>query len=643
MDRHGDVWRAFVPGVGAGQRYGYRIDGKNDPTHGRLFDAGRVLLDPYAKAFTTVGTANARQSRFAGPASTLARSIVIDDHAPPPPPGPKRPIKDWIVYEAHLKGMTAHSSASSAHPGTYLGLIDKLDYLRDLGVTTIELMPIQEFDPLENQRKDPTTGKRLKNYWGYSTAGFFAPHGPYAATLEPDGAVRDFRLLVSEIHRRGMEVVLDVVYNHSAEGNHEGPVLHFKGIDNPVYYHLADNRAHYKDFSGCGNSLRCNNAVVRNMILDSLRYWAMRFGIDGFRFDLATVLCRDETGGLALHPPLIDAISEDPYLRDVKLIAEPWDAAGGYLLGGFPAGRWSEWNGRFRDDIRQFWRGDYGKTGALATRLMGSSDLFHRACPAASLNFVASHDGFTLADLCTYTTKHNHANGENNLDGENNNHSTNFGVEGPTDDPRIDAERLRYIKNMLATLLLSQGVPMLHAGDEFRRTQQGNNNPYCQDNEISWIDWRLLETNRELHEFVRRLIWFRRKHPVFRRSRFFTGKQRPDGLIPDVLWMGADGRIKQWHPDDGALMCQLDGVPPAGSTDGVDDEMLLLFNNGQAPRAFELAGSEHRSRRWRLVFDTGSTSFSGVYAEGLGPAFSPGGAYGLAPRSMALFRRPRRQ
>jgi isoamylase len=640
MERHGDVWRTFVEGVAAGQRYAYRAAGVHDLEHGHLYDAERVLFDPYAKAYTTVGTANARVSRFTGPVQ--ARSVVIDDHAPPPTPGPKRSIKDWIIYEAHVRGMTAHPSSECGFPGTYLGLIDKLDYLRDLGVTTIELLPIHEFDPLENQRKDPTTGKKLKNYWGYSTAGFFAPHGPYAATQTSDGAVADFHRLVSEIHQRGMEVVLDVVYNHTAEGDQAGPVLHFKGFDNPVYYHLADDRSHYRDFSGCGNSLRANNAVVRRMIIDSLRYWALRFGVDGFRFDLASVLCRDDDGGLSLHAPLIEEITEDPYLRDVKMIAEPWDAAGGYLLGGFPAGRWSEWNGRYRDDLRSFWRGDHGKTGALATRLMGSSDLFHQSGPAASVNFVTSHDGFTLADLCSYTAKRNLANGEGNLDGENNNHSTNFGVEGETADPRIDGERLRYARNMFATLLLSQGVPMLTAGDEFRRTQHGNNNAYCQDNEISWIDWRLLEKNRELYEFVRRLIWFRRKHPVFRRSRFFGGHPRPGGLLPEATWFDPDARVKNWQHDDGALMCQLDGLPPIGSTDEPDDEMLLLFNNGAAPRGFQLAGNEDPSRRWRLVFDTGSATYAGVYSEGLAPTFHPGGAYGLVPRSMALFRRSHR-
>ena len=642
MERHGDVWRTFVAEIGAGQRYAFRAAGPLDEEHGHRFETNRILLDPYGRAFSTVGASNESQSLFSGSPTPIARSVVIADRSPPPPPGPNRPIKDWIVYEAHLRGMTAHPSSASEHPGTYLGFIDKLDYIRDLGVTTIELSPIHEFDPLENPRSDPTTGKRLKNYWGYSTVGFFAPHGPYAATRTLDGAATDFHRLVSEIHARDMEVVLDVVFNHTAEGDQNGPVLHFKGLDNPVYYHLADDHSHYRDFSGCGNSLRCNNAVVRALIIDSLRYWRHRFGVDGFRFDLASVLCRDNAGGLSLHAPLIDAISEDPYLRDVKMIAEPWDAAGGYLLGGFPPGRWSEWNGRFRDDVRQYWRGDAGKTGALATRIMGSSDYFHRASPASSVNFVTSHDGFTLADLCSYTVKRNLANGEGDRDGENNNHSVNFGVEGETDDARIDGERLRYTKNMLATLLLSQGVPMLASGDEFRRTQKGNNNAYCQDNEISWIDWRLLAKNHDLHEFVRRLAWFRREHPIFRRSQFFTGKPRSNALIPDVSWFDADGRLKRWDHDDQTLMCQLDGLPPIGSEDDADDEMLLLFNSGGAPRGFHLAGSEDPSRRWRLVFDTGSSTFSGVHGEGLGPTFAPGGAYGLIPRSMALLRRPHR-
>jgi isoamylase len=642
MERHGDVWRAFVADIGAGQCYAFRAVGPHHEERGHRFDAEQILLDPYAKAFSTVGASDEPQSLYSGSPAPVARSVVVDDREPPPAPGPNRPIREWIVYEAHLRGMTAHPSSGAEFPGTYLGLIDKLDYLRDLGVTTIEFLPIHEFDPLETPRHDPTTGRRLKQYWGYSTLGFFAPHGPYSATRTHDGAAKEFHRLVSEIHRRDMEVVLDVVFNHTAEGDHTGPVLHFKGFDNPVYYHLADDHSHYRDFSGCGNSLRCNTAVVRAMIIDSLRYWRLRFGVDGFRFDLASVLCRDDAGGLSLHAPLIEAISEDPYLRDVKMIAEPWDAAGGYLLGGFPPGRWSEWNGRFRDDVRQFWRGDAGKTGALATRLMGSSDYFHRTCPASSVNFVTSHDGFTLADLCSYTTKRNLANGEGDRDGENNNHSLNFGVEGETDDPRVDAERLRYVKNMLATLLLSQGVPMILAGDEFRRTQQGNNNAYCQDNEISWIDWRLIEKNLELYEFVRRVIWLRREHPIFRRSQFFTGKPRSSALIPDVSWFDADARLKRWDHDDQTLMCQLDGLPPVGSSDEPDDEMLLLFNSGGTPRGFQLAGAEDLARRWRLVFDTGSPVFSGVHAEGSEPTFAPGGAYGLIPRSVALFRRPHR-
>jgi isoamylase len=637
MQGHGDVWKTFVAGIRAGQRYAFQARGPNDPAHGHLFDAQHELLDPYAKAFATVGGNDAVESLFVGDGPTRARSVVVDDQWSPPIAGPRRPQEDWIVYEAHLRGMTAHDSSGSSAPGTYLGLIDKLDYLSDLGVTAIELLPIHEFDPREYHRVDPTTGKRITNYWGYSTVGFFSPHGPYAASKSPDGASADLLRLASEIHSRGMEVVLDVVFNHTGEGDAAGPTLHFKGLDNAVFYHHGDDRSQYRDYTGCGNTLRCNNPAVRPMILDSLRYFATRFGIDGFRFDLAAALTRDDDGGLSVTSPLIREISEDPILRDVKLIAEPWDAAGGYLLGGFPPHRWSEWNGAYRDDVRRFWRGEPGRTGQLATRLMGSSDVFFRGRPRSSVNFFTSHDGFTLADLCTYTAKRNLANGEDNRDGENNNFGTNFGVEGETDDARVVAERTRYAKNMFATLLLSQGTPMIAAGDEFGRTQRGNNNAYCQDNEISWIDWRLLETNRDLHDFVRRLIWFRRRHPVFRRSQFFKGVPRPERPIPDVAWFDADARPKDWGHDDQTLMCHLDGVPPDDSIDPLDHEMLLLFNASGRPR---VAGSESPHLSWRVVFDTGSSTSPCIHPEGLGPILAPGHAYGLTPRSMALFHRP---
>ncbi|MGL5098314.1 MAG: glycogen debranching protein, partial [Planctomycetia bacterium] len=433
---------------------------------------------------------------------------------------------DSVIYEVHLRGFTAHRSAKVRSPGTYLGFIEKIPYLQDLGVTAVEFLPIHEFDHLEHAVKSPVDGSTLCNYWGYSTVGFFAPNGRYAKSRVAGAQVREFKTLVRELHRAKIEVILDVVYNHTAEGNHMGPTIHFKGLDNSIYYHLADDPSYYKDYSGCGNSLNCNHPVVRQFILESLRYWVRHFHIDGFRFDLASVLGRDRSGAVIGNPPLLEEIAEDPELRDVKIIAEAWDAAGAYQVGSFPGGRWAEWNGRYRDDVRRFWRGDPGLTGALATRLTGSSDLYQSSGrrPYHSINFITSHDGFTLSDLVSYNQKHNDGNGEANRDGENNNLSFNFGVEGPSDAIAVGRLRLRQLKNFLATLLLSQGVPMLLGGDEFRRTQRGNNNCYCQDNELSWFDWNLVQKNGELYRFTRELIAFRRNHPVFRRTKFFKGE-----------------------------------------------------------------------------------------------------------------------
>lgn len=643
-NRFGDLWSVLVPGLSAGQIYAYRVDGPKE--HGHRFNPDVVLLDPYAKGTTSNRpTSRKAKSPFWGTNADRPKSVVVSDDFDWQGDRPLNyPLADVIIYEAHLRGLTAHESAGTRSPGTYRGLIDKIPYLKDLGITTVELLPIHEFDYLENPRRSPVDGKPLVNFWGYSTLSFFAPVGRYAANTQHGGAVKEFKTLVRELHKAGIEVLLDVVYNHTGEGNHQGPTINFRGIDNAVYYHLTDDRQYYKDYSGCGNSLNCNHPIVREFILDSLRYWVLDMHVDGFRFDLASVLARDTHGHLSTHAPLIEAIAEDPVLRQTKIIAEAWDAAGAYQVGHFP-GRWAEWNGRFRDDVRQFWRGDPGRTGLLATRLTGSSDLYQRngRRPYHSINFVTCHDGFTLSDLVSYNHKHNAANGEENRDGDNNNSSFNYGHEGPTEHPEIERARVRQIKNMLATLLLSQGVPMLLAGDEFRRTQKGNNNAYCQDNELSWIDWSQIEKNFEVFRFAKSLIWFRRQHPIFRRTEFFTGRPVAHQQ-PDVAWLTADGREKDWMHDDQTLGCLLNGNAHRELTGAPDDDMLLLFNSRPHGHEvhFTLPGQPSIDRPWQLFLDTNYRPPMDIFPRGNGPKITPGQSYSLGCRSMALFHRAHR-
>jgi glycogen operon protein len=640
--RRGDLWSVLVPGVAAGQIYAYRVDGPK--ADGHRFDRSVILLDPWAKGIASgKSTSRKAKSPFHSSVADRPKSVVVDDQFDWEGDRPLQiPLADAIIYEAHVRGLTMHASAGCRHPGTYRGLIDKIPYLKDLGVTTLELLPIHEFDYLEFPRRNPLDGKPLVNYWGYSSLGFFSPNARYASSTLPGGAVAEFKTMVRELHKAGIEVILDVVYNHTGEGNHDGPTISFRGIDNLIYYHVTDDGRYYKDYSGCGNSLNCNHPVVRDFILASLRYWVVEMHVDGFRFDLASVLARDTDGHLQPRASLIESISEDPILRDSKIIAEPWDAAGAYQVGHFP-GRWAEWNGRFRDDVRQFWRGDPGRTGLLATRLTGSSDLYQRSGrrPFHSINFVTCHDGFTLGDLVSYDHKHNTGNGEDNRDGENNNNSYNYGWEGPTDHPDIERVRLRQMKNMLATLLLSQGVPMILAGDEFRRTQLGNNNAYCQDNEISWIDWNLIEQNYDLFRFARSVIWFRRQHPIFRRTEFFAGRPNEHGRM-DVMWLTPSGEPKDWSHDDQTLACVLDGDAHRALTGAPDDDMLILFNarpHGHEVR-FRLPGQLGVDRPWQLFLDTSYRSPMDVFPRGNGPKVRGGEEYPLLPRSMAVFHRP---
>ena len=547
------VFHANVSDARPRQFYLYRT--QNNP--------GQWLLDPCAKAIHFPRNWGETGGLTTGVFPTLGKNfpkgVIIDDSFDwNDDTFPRTPLEKSVIYEAHLRGFTGG--------GSILDFIDKIPYLKDLGITAVEFLPLFEFNELEFFLKGGSRAPLL-NLWGYSTLGFFAPMSRYASSPEPGAAVSEFKTLVKALHATGIEIILDVVFNHTAEAEKQDGIYSFRGLDEDAYY-LQDPDGTYQNWSGCGNTFNANHPVAREFIVESLKYWATEMHVDGFRFDLATALCRGEDGELLENPPLIKAIEAEPALQQTKLIAEAWDC-GGYQVGHFPGKRFSDWNGKFRDDIRRFWNLGHS-VGNLATRLTGSVDLYERkdGGPLHSINFITSHDGFTLADLVNYEHKHNEANGEENRDGENHNDSINFGIEGPTDDPEINTRRLLQQKNLLATLFLSQGVPMLLAGDEFGRTQKGSNNAYCQDNDISWVDGSLLEKNRELFEFTQQLIALRKAHPALRRTTFFTGKG-------DIEWIGPDGNEPDWEHGH-ALGMHLKGT----------DELLILINNEGYAAAF---------------------------------------------------------
>ena len=627
-DRWGDIWSIFVPGLAAGQLYHLQADGPFDPERGQRFDRTARLIDPYARALA--GGFMASDDGLIRP----PKCVVIDDqfdwqgdrHL-------RRELSETVIYEMHVRGFTRSGTSGVEHPGTYLGVIEKIPYLKSLGVTAVELMPVHEF---------PTNGfwgekKTQPNYWGYDSLAFFSPHRGYAAGTEPGCQVNEFKRMVRALHQAGIEVILDVVFNHTAEGNELGPTLSFKGFENQVYYMLDGGGAYYKNYSGCGNTVNGNHPIVREMIFLCLRHWVHNYHVDGFRFDLASILSRDRKGELIPNPPVVEAIAEDPLLADSKVIAEAWDASGAYQVGSFAQLRWAEWNGHYRDDVRRFWRGDQGMTPPLATRLAGSSDLYQAGGrqPYHSINFVTSHDGFTLNDLVSYAEKHNEGNAEGNRDGENNNYSSNYGVEGPTRRPEIEALRLRQAKNMLATLFLSQGVPMLPAGDECRQTQRGNNNAYCQDNALSWFDWKLVEKNEGLVRFCRSLIDFRRTQPAVRRTVFLNGEPAQPGDLPDVLWFGPDGRKKNWTADSPSLTCFFAAGPTElGQAPG--RHVLLMFHAGPSPREFAMPVLP-KPITWRLLLDTRQLSPNDIFPNLDGPIPPPLGRVCLDHHSMMAF------
>jgi glycogen operon protein len=648
------VWHAYLPGIEPGQRYGYRVDGPYEPAAGRRFNRRKLLLDPYAKA--VVGGVDWSAPVFGyqlhhpeadlsfddqDDAGSVPLGVVIDpsfdweDDAPP-----RTPWHRTIIYEAHVKGVTMrHPGVPPEARGTYAGLASEaaIRHLIDLGITAIELLPIHEF---------PDDGflveRGLRNYWGYNTLNYFAPAARYSGSGALGGQVTEFKRMVKALHRAGIEVILDVVYNHTAEGNERGPTLSLRGIDNRAYYRLVPGQErYYLDYTGTGNSLNMNHPQSLQLIMDSLRYWVTEMHVDGFRFDLAATLAR-ELFDVDKLSAFFDIIHQDPVLSRVKLIAEPWDVGvGGYQVGNFPV-LWSEWNGKYRDSVRGYWKGDEGQMADLGYRLSGSSDLYggDGRRPHASVNFITAHDGFTLADLVSYNEKHNEANGEEGRDGADDNRSWNCGVEGPTDDPAVLALRARQQRNLLATLFLSQGVPMLCGGDEIGRTQGGNNNAYCQDNEISWHDWELDERRLALLGFTRRLIALRKAHPVLRRQRFFQGRPIRGAEIADITWFRPDGQEmndSEWNAGWGkALAVRLNGaaldeVDEQGERI-VDDTLLLLLNAHHEPIRFTLP-MDQPNVGWEVLVDTGEPGLpeDARYLHG-------GAEHALGERSLILFR-----
>jgi glycogen operon protein len=600
-------WHTFVHGAKEGQLYGYRVHGPFDPQHGHRFDHQKVLVDPYARGIVyRNGEAHVQACRPGPNVASSMKSLVVDpSHFDWQ--GVERPRIDpsqRVIYEVHVRGMTRHPSSGCEHPGTFRGVIDKIPYLKSLGVTTVELLPVFAFDEYDLPFTNPRTGESLTNYWGYNPIGFFAPHRGYY--IEDWGTMRyltGFREMVRALHRAGIEIFLDVVFNHTGEGAEGGPTLSFRGIENQVYYlSKPDDPGSYANYSGVGNTLNCNHPIVRRLILDSLRYWVDVMRVDGFRFDLASVLARDEKGEPMKDPPLPWEIEADPILQRTQLIAEAWDAGGLYQVGDFPGERWFEWNGKFRDDVRRFLRGDDNLVGTMAARMLGSPDLYehHGREPHQCVNFVTCHDGFTLNDLVSYENKHNEENGEDGRDGTPVDYSANYGVEGPTDDPEIEALRNRQVKNFLAILFLAQGTPMLLGGDEFRRTQRGNNNAYCQDNEVSWFDWGLLDRHADIHRFTRCLIQFRRAHPGLRRRKYLLGEDAPPEADPEeftrVVWHGTSLRQPDWSPQSRSLAYTL-----TGSRDDV--ALHVILHVGTEPRSFMLP-----SGRWGVTIDTARPS-----------------------------------
>lgn len=586
-NKTGDVWHIFLHNPPADFLYLYHVD-----------DVELALLDPYAKEVTTTNVWGENREQgyhpFGGVPSP--NSFSWDDIKPP-----AIPLEDLIIYEMHVRGFTHHHSSHVEAPGTFLGVIEKIPYLLDLGVNAIELLPIHEFNECENVHKCPFTKQFLFNYWGYSTVNFFAPMQRYASSMQKEAAINEFKTMVKELHRNGIEVILDVVYNHTAEGNEKGPIYSFKGFDTPIYYMLDKSQKHFLNFSGCGNTFNCNHPTASELIISSLRYWVTEMHVDGFRFDLASILTRGTNGEPIDPAPLIEEISKDPILAKVKLIAEPWDAAGMYQVGSFYTygdGRWSEWNGKYRDTMRQFMKGT-GSKSDFGTKLCGSQDLYYSGSPANSINFIIAHDGFTLMDLVSYSKKHNFGNGENNADGDNNNNSWNCGVEGTTLNKSVIAIRERQIRNFHLALMISRGVPMILMGDEYGHTKHGNNNTWCQDNDLNWFLWDQLEKNHGFNRFYKGLIHFRKKNAILRENKFIESE--------DIDWHGQKLLQPNWSLQDHLVAFTLKDPKKV-------NHLYVAFNSGPNKISVDLP-TQNDSRLWRWIVNTSQSSPNDFHEE----------------------------
>ena len=606
------IWHVYVRGLRPGAHYAYRVDGPRERHQGHRFNPHKVLIDPYAKGTTNTlwrrgdacGDGDNVKTSMRG--SIISAASQFNRRANDPDAydweGDRRlnrPMRNTVIYEMHVGGFTKSPTSGVKHPGTFAGVVEKIPYLKELGVTAVELMPVFAFDESEIDKPSPSGGPNLRNYWGYSTVSFFAPHPEYCISPSEASHVADFRDMVKALHKAGIEVILDVVFNHTSEGNEKGPMINFTGFDNSIYYHTwPPDRQYYVDYSGCGNTINCNHPIVEKFIVECLEYWVDNMHVDGFRFDEGAILSRGLDGAPMQYPPVLWHIELSEKLADVKIITEAWDAAGLYQIGYFPGFRWAEWNGRFRDDVRRFVRGDAGVVGAVASRIAGSADIYESSghLPLSSINFVTCHDGFTLNDLVSYNEKHNWDNGEGNRDGISDNTSWNCGAEGPTDDPRVEQLRSRQVRNLGTILMLSQGIPMITAGDEVRRTQRGNNNAYCQDNELSWFDWDLAAKHQDLFRFFKHLISFRKTHPPLHRVRFYRGDVNRRGLR-DVQWHGCQlGAPGFQDPHCRVLALTIGDIPG----DGPDIHVMLNMDDQDLD--FELPRLP--DRHWFRSIDT---------------------------------------
>ncbi|MCF8055308.1 MAG: glycogen debranching protein GlgX [Desulfocapsa sp.] len=594
VNRTGDIWHLMLVTGKRNFLYGYRFDGERDISNkGLAYNRKHILLDPLCQNIK----GRSWGEEFPGASSPLCHLTTHDFDWQKDRPL-KTPMVDSVIYELHVRGFTRDSSSNVKYPGTYLGIIEKIPYLKRLGVTAVELMPVTEWDENDNFYSDPETGEKLKNYWGYNPISFSALKSGFAS--DPHQHINEFKTMVRSLHQAGIEVILDMVYNHTGEGGYQGNTSSFRGIDNPIFYLLDQHDHKYLNYSGCGNTFNCNHPVVRELIRQSLRYWVMEMHVDGFRFDLASILGRDSKGKALANAPMIEMIAQDPILRDTKIIAEAWDAAGLYQVGSFSTdSRWAEWNGKFRDDVRAFMAGHSNTVANLATRIAGSSDLYQTSSrsPCNSVNFITSHDGFTLYDLVSFEQKHNLKNGEDNRDGDNHNISWNSGVEGASNDTKILELRYRRIRSMALILILSQGVPMITAGDEFGRSQGGNNNCWCQDNKTSWIDWNLTQSNKGLLRFFRKCLELRKTHLIFRRRIFFT-----QGLGREITWQSLTPGVEDWSTHCHTLAFLLQG-------NGIDDDFFIMFNGQRAGTvSFTLPSLPGKKKIWNRIIDTAQPS-----------------------------------